>query len=369
MLKLIISLVISITAFANSYELTTYNLGLAHTYVPFASERTPHLISALKKQNADVLCLQEVWKKEDRNLIINSLKKEYPHAHFTKIEQERASKKPVCKVKELFGKDKFVTCTLKQCKKMDGDEFTDCVINRCGESLTRLKNKNRQCAQALMAQVGKSSTASIWAVINPFKKASMFTYGGSNGLLLLSKKRMTSKSLLDLSDISTLSRRSALNAEIEDIGKVYCTHLTANLAGEVPYAGAFESWAEENYIQAEKLLEDSLDTSGATALMGDFNCGLEVAGTNLSADIPETCELLSSYYEDSITNNPDCTFCSNNEIAGTKHDRLIDHIYTRGFFTSQERVVFKNKVEIKVDGKLKKVNLSDHFGVSIKVTR
>jgi endonuclease/exonuclease/phosphatase family metal-dependent hydrolase len=370
MKKLLLSLLITTLSFANTHELTTYNLGLAHTYVPFASQRTQPLIDALKKQESDVLCLQEVWKKEDRNLIINSLKSEYPYAHFTKIFQERASKKPVCKVKELFGKDKFVTCTLKKCKKLDGDDFTNCVINKCGDSLVRLKNSNRQCAAALMAQVGKSSTASIWAVINPFKKASLFTYGGSNGLLLLSKKKMTEKSLLNMSDISALSRRSALKAKIEDVGNIYCTHLSANLAGEAPYAGKFESWEEENFAQAERLVTDALDQQGPTALLGDFNCGNEIPGTNLSSEIPESCDLIANYFEDAIAlSNPGCTFCSENEIATTSKDRLIDHIYTLGFHTSDERITFKEKVKISVDGKEKMVNLSDHYGVTIKVEK
>jgi len=370
MKKLLLSLLLTTLSFANSYELTTFNAGLAHTYVPYAAQRTQPIIDAIKNQKSDVLCLQEVWKKEDRNLIINTLSNEYPYAHFTKIEQERASKKPVCKIKELFGKEKFVTCTLKKCKKLAGDDFTSCVIDKCGGALENLKNSNRQCAAALMAQVGKSSTASIWAVINPFKKASLFTYGGSNGLLLLSKKKMTEKSLLNMSDISALSRRSALKANIEDIGNVYCTHLSANLINDAPYAGKFESWVEENFAQAERLVTDALDKSGATALLGDFNCGNEIPGTNLSAEMSESCDLIANYFDDSIAdNNPSCTFCSENEIAGTSKDRLIDHIYTRGFYTSKERITFKEKIKISVEGEDKMVNLSDHYGVTIKVEK
>lgn len=367
-MKFLLSLLATTLIFAAPVKLTTFNAGLAHTYVPYATQRIAPIIDALSSQNSDVLCLQEVWKKEDRNLIIESLRSQYPHSHFTKIEQERASKKPICKIKELFGKDRFVTCTLKQCKKLDGDDFTSCVINKCGESLVRLKNTNRQCAASLMAQVGKSSTASIWAVINPFKKAALFTYEGSNGLLLLSKKKMTNKSLLNMSDISTLSRRSALKASVEDVGNIYCTHLSANLEDEAPYAGKFNSWGEENYAQAEKLLEDALDADEPTAMMGDFNCGHAVSGTNLSSELVESCDLLNSFFKDSIEEeNPSCTFCSENEIAGTKLNRLIDHIYTRGLYTSSEEVVLKQKVRVTIDGKEKLVNLSDHYGVSITV--
>lgn len=346
-------------------SLTTFNMGLAHSYVPYASERIEKLIESLKNHETDILCLQEVWRKEDRNLVIESLRQKYPHAHFTKIKQERASKKPVCKVRELFGKDKFVTCTLKQCKKLDGDEFTECVINKCNQPLKKLRTKNRPCAAALMAQVGKSSTAAIWAVVNPFKAASLFSYGGGNGLLMLSKREMLKKEVLDFSDISTLSRRQSLYSEIDGVG-VYCTHLSANLENDAPYAGKFSSWGEENFAQAKRLSSLALEKTVPTVLMGDFNCGYSIPGTGIEEDLAKSCQEIHKNFSDPIVElNPECTFCRRNDLAGTEKDRLIDHIFLRGLEAKSAEVVFKEFIDIEIDGDIREVNLSDHFGVQV----
>ena len=42
---------------ALSKSVMTYNVGLAHTFVPLAKERLPHIMDALKREQGDVVCL------------------------------------------------------------------------------------------------------------------------------------------------------------------------------------------------------------------------------------------------------------------------------------------------------------------------
>ncbi len=110
-----------------SLKLTTFNVGLAHTFVHHAKERLEPISERLQKLDSDIVCIQEAWTKKDRKKIKKALKKTYPHLHMTKIKQLKAKKAPVCKIKELFGKGRFVSCMQKQCGGLDGDEFTDCI--------------------------------------------------------------------------------------------------------------------------------------------------------------------------------------------------------------------------------------------------
>ncbi len=104
-------------------------------------------------------------------------------------------------------------------RNAEGDEFADCILEKCSKSLQRLKSENRQCASSLMAKVGQNPIISILKLLNPFYRSGLYAYRGSNGLVLLSKLPLQEKKIIDLSDISTLNRRQALSAVIEYKGR------------------------------------------------------------------------------------------------------------------------------------------------------
>src|SRR5690606_30482656 len=229
----------------------------AHTFVAHAKERLPHIIDALTAHRTDVLCVQEAWNKKDRKEIAKNLEDLFAAEYFTKISNLREGRRPTCKIKELFGEGKFVSCMQTQCKGLDGDEFTDCILDKCGNALSELKQTNRQCATALMAQVGKNTLIGMMTILNPFARAGLFAYKGSDGLMLFSKFPIKEKSMEDFTSISTLNRRRALKATLDIDGKdltVYCGHLSADLSKTVPYTGKFNSWAEENSVQISTLM-------------------------------------------------------------------------------------------------------------------
>ena len=357
----------------DSLDVITYNLGLAHTFVPLAKERLPYLVEALKKSQADVLCLQEVWTKKDQKKILKGLKDIYPYSFKTQIKNVKSKRRPTCKVKEIFGEGKFVGCMQTQCKNLDGDEFTDCIIERCGDSLSNLKNENRECATSLMAQVGKSTLAGMITILNPLKRAGLFAYKGSNGLMLFSKYPMEAESYQDFKDISTLNKRGALVADIETpkgLLNVMCTHIAADLSKTVPYTGVFENWGEENYIQFEKLIQKASGDNTPTVLMGDFNCGPSLPARGVSGELEANCNQINStkFSNTLLDKGGDCTFCASNSLNdGEEASYMIDHIYVKGLKVNQAEILFKDPISVKSEGEAIKTNLSDHFGVKANI--
>lgn len=349
---------------ASSTELTvtTYNVGLAHTFVAHAKERLPQIIEALKEHQTDVLCLQEVWTKKDRKKIARELEDQFAQEYFTKIANLREGRRPTCKVKELFGEGKFVSCMQSQCKDLDGDEFTDCILDKCGNALNELKQTNRQCATALMAQVGKNTLIGMMTILNPFARAGLFAYKGSDGLMLFSKYPIKEKSMEDFSAISTLNRRRALKATIDVDGSnltVYCAHLSADLSRTVPYTGKYESWAKENEAQVTQLMSNAARTSRQVVVMGDFNCGFAAAG--IDPELEANCQALNQPGFIKATTS-ECTFCQDNLLNAEEEKSVaIDHILLKGADLLGTQVYFKAPITLK-DGE--QTNLSDHYGIS-----
>lgn len=362
--------ILSLNSYA-SLTIETFNVGLAKGFVDLSEEREPEVIKAIEKSNADIICIQEAWDITLRDKITNALKTTYTDIYKTNVYQTTTSSRPSCKINQLFGKGKFVTCMQKQCGDYEGDDFTDCILTKCQGALDTLKNENRECGSALMAKVGKNQILAILYLINPFYRAGLYAYRGSNGLMLLSKLPLKNKEVIDFSDISTLNRRQALVADIEYQGKeiqVACTHLAADL--NVPYTGVSKNWADENYNQVQRLLDHTVIREHSIVL-GDFNCGARNEEAGLDPELAESCEVLDQYFLDPVKETQQCTYCTSNTINqadNSKMNSLIDHIYLKGLEASSVKRVYDQKVEIQLKkGETIKTHLSDHFGMQVKI--
>ena len=358
-------------------KVATYNLGLAHTFVPLAKERRPHLAEALVSLPTDVLCLQEVWNEKDRKYILKALKDSHPYQYTTPIKNVKSKKQPTCSLGDIFGGGEFITYikkATKNCRKLKDQDFLKCILITYRPILENLKQNNRECAAALMGQFGKHPLVALLTVLNPFVGAGMFIYEGSNGLMLLSKYPLSKKRLLDMAAISTLTKRGALIAQVNAQTKKYqavCTHLSANLS-TIPYMGTYSGWGEENKEQFVHLLKEIQSSTLPTILMGDFNCGLGNPQFSLDPNFEDSCRLISTtnFSDHFAENNPECTSCSetsNSLNAGKITNTLIDHIYLRGVSAASSQVIFKEKVTVESKtGKLL-TNLSDHFGILVEL--
>jgi endonuclease/exonuclease/phosphatase family metal-dependent hydrolase len=252
------------------------------------------------------------------------------------------------------------------CGGLDGDEFTDCILQKCGGALNSLVASNRECASSLMAQVGKSSLMGLLAVLSPFKRAGLFAYKGSDGLLLLSRSPLVNTQKIDFSDISTLNRRVALTAEV-DGQLIVCTHLTADHGAEVPYTGKFKTWKDEHRAQVERLLYNVAKKDQPSAILGDFNCGPKVTNLGIQGELSKSCSLfkMAGHKNALFEFSPECTFCAGNSLNDEDSgDKIIDHIFVKNSFLGSAKILFKEPVLLKSGVKS---NLSDHFGLQIEV--
>ena len=364
-----------VSAAQNSYNLLTFNTGLAHSFVAHAKERLPEIIKALEKDDSDVVCLQEVWNKKDRQKIIKALKKKYPHSFFVKGAQLKADKTPVCRIKELFGEDRFLSCMMENCMDGDSDHQTTCSRKVCAKALIDLTNSNRQCASVLMAQVGQNTFWSMVKLFSPLKKPGLFAYEGENGLLMMSKHRMKNRKFIDWKKSSTLNHRGALFTEIDLLGKTnqfVCTHLTANLSTTIPYSGEFDSWELEQELQVLDLLKRMNQSRKPLFLMGDFNCSFVDSAFDVGGEFPKNCQKFIEHKFSDPTSEErlGCTYCSGNTLVDDSENNVaLDHIFVINANYEKAEIIFDEKVTI-IEKKQELItNISDHFGLKIKVLK
>jgi len=357
-------------ALAQSSELTvhTWNVGLAYGFVDHAKDRRGLIVDTLTVSDADVLCLQEVWEPRDRRRLSRALEDIYPHQVLLPVTQTRTDHAPACRGSDLFGEDRFVTCLTQQCGEFRGDDKTDCVIEQCGPVMETLRDNNPECAQALMAQVGKSGLTALMAVRSPFRKPGTFAYNGSDGVALLSRLPIREQGVVDFSDIATLNRRRVPWADIAvggDTVRVYCAHLTADLDGIAPYPGNSGSWGAENHEQAERLVAHAEDSAHPVVLAGDFNCGWDDDATGIVGELTDSCQVYDAAgYKSVGLHQPECTFCADNPIvADDESEHLngrIDHVFIRSLRSTRYQRLYDDTLTLR-DGTV--TALSDHYGL------
>ena len=106
-------------------------------------------------------------------------------------------------------------------------------------------------------------------------------------------------------------------------------------------------------------------------LLGDFNTG--PAGALYQAEIAANYELLTAgmltnpYVE---ADDARCTFCGDNPLVGGDAAVVIDHVFTRNVeATAEAERILDGPIVVDVDGSETTTALSDHYGVTLSLTR
>ncbi|KAK3094839.1 hypothetical protein FSP39_006903 [Pinctada imbricata] len=190
--------------------------------------------------------------------------------------------------------------------------------------------------------------------------------GGINvpGLVLLSRLPLRNVKKVDLiPGIKQLLPRSYLYAEVDGIGSVACTHLTAYLSNtyfEPSLRTTFRSWAEQNLYEVSSLVS-GLRHLPRVIVMGDLNSGPSVPERRVIPAIPEsfftfTKNKFTAPYVDRIGQ---CTYCRENPIAGTNLNFILDHILLKGYEARMVRRIFDHLIPGQ------DYPSSDHYGVEV----
>ncbi len=362
-----------------TFEMVTWNAGLARGFVDYAIERSPEVAEAISEITAQIVAVQEVWNPEDVKTLVEATSDTHPHSFFldpqpqlSDHEQARAdaagSTGPPCPTDEALPLE---DCARQNCDGVSDDQLSDCVLQSCGSEFAATCP---ECQTCLAANIG-GSLDEILAACAGGEGGGSFAYDGAFGIGFISAEPFIEQDSLVLE--SSLNRRGVLYVQIDDpvLGTVdmFNTHLSANLDlgdSPVPYPGE-GSWAEEQAAQIEAIEEwiDQRTSEDRVAILaGDMNTSPE--GENHSAETPDNYGLLvsSGGWDDPYVDAPDaeCTYCNENLLVGGegRSGPLLDHILIRNFdgeVTTQR--VFTDPIDIDVDGQTETTSLSDHYGV------
>ncbi|KAK3095906.1 hypothetical protein FSP39_020656 [Pinctada imbricata] len=171
------------------------------------------------------------------------------------------------------------------------------------------------------------------------------TSGGINipGLVLLSKRPLRNIRKVDLiPGIKQILPRSYLYAEVDGIGPIACTHLTANL-GKIYYEpylqSKFSSWRDQNLHDVQTLVQDFRDFP-RMIIMGDLNCGPSVPEQNVAEDFSASFQALmdNNFTAPYVTKLGMCTYCHENKFVVQNENLIIDHILLKGFEAKSVKV-------------------------------
>ena len=346
-------------------RIATFNAGLAEGFVPLATERQPLVAEALAGLDAEVVFLQEVWSPEAVAELTETTSATFPEAVFPEPVPDTELGDPACTVDELADLE---ACIAQNCADAGPDELVECVLTNCA---TQYAGLCEECQSCIAANVGNTIEEGI---ANCTTASSAFAYDGSVGIGLLSKAVILDTDVLVLE--SSLNRRAVLHAlvDVEGFGpvNVFGTHLSA-VFSDIPYPGE-GTWEEEQATQIADVLayiETRTEPGDPVVLLGDFNTG--PAGALYQAEIAANYELLTAgmltnpYVE---ADDARCTFCGDNPLVGGDAAVVIDHVFTRNVeATAEAERILDGPIVVDVDGSETTTALSDHYGVTLSLTR
>ncbi|MCP4604645.1 MAG: hypothetical protein GY847_29680 [Proteobacteria bacterium] len=359
---------------AQKVAFATYNAGLAVGFVDYADERQPLIAEGLAGLTADVVCLQEVWLKEQIDALVKASETSFPYAYYeiTEDDKDAGTTERACSEEEV---EDFGGCVRDNCGEIDPGELADCALEKCAAKFAAL---SPECITCVSANIGKTIDEILDACSG--SDGGTLAYEGHNGLMILSKLPFKEKDFLILE--SYLNRRVVLHArittEVLQTVDLFCTHLTANLE-DVNYAGGYESWEDERATQIDTMLDFIAEKSGAensVVLMGDTNCGPK---TKLAtAEYPDHFQKFvkqgfnAPYADDSQS---PCTWCDENPLTGGADsgglNSILDHIFfaqtPQGIIYDIQRIM-DNAVSFESGGITIESRMSDHYGVEVEAT-
>ncbi len=328
--------------------LLTYNTGLAYDAVALAEGRKPAILDALQAEDADVVCLQEVWTARDVEEFKSALSGTYPYASHHRTE-DSSGRSVGC---GIFSTLKLSGCVSDKCEP-EGISGEECVQDQCKSEYDAL---DEECQRCLAANTSSPTWCALWP------GAKQFAWGGRNGLLMLSRTPMSD---LEHTQFDTLLvRRSALSATVGG-RRLHCTHLSSDL-DVVPYPEGREmaSWIEELSAQVD-VIDGLTSDDECSVLLGDLNMG--PATDTLDGEVADTWAKLEAtgYNEDWSASERLCTWCADNPLTDGNGALQLDHVMSRGCNLEGASYVraFDGAVAIEEGRASHDTRLSDHYGI------
>jgi endonuclease/exonuclease/phosphatase family metal-dependent hydrolase len=401
------------TGGSDGVAIDTFNVALAGAFIPFEAARRQPIYDAIAANDSDIICLQEVWTQEDKEMIQTAAAQAYPHAVLfentldTPIDDDTDQQGEVpptptevpCPDRDVGDQniadqmDQAIDCLRQFCSTTtpddDGGRTTsaECAESSCVPAVAGLlvgeDPQQQRCYACIITQLPTETFGymrnSCSTVVNQD-----LAFRGQNGVMILSRHPLKDEEELVIP--GTWNRRTILSATAELPNgaelDIYCNHLTPLFDSfTFPYTGQYGDgmtdvggWQAEQELQAEKLINYVTETSGdrPAVILGDLNTGRAFPAQDIVAEGEETLNLLEAAFAPAYTAEyleaPLCTFCSTNPVTNPTDDPAetsvwIDHIQLHNLESdsvlSTARIFDEDVVP--VDDMM--VPLSDHFGM------
>ncbi|XP_045197778.1 uncharacterized protein LOC123552295 isoform X2 [Mercenaria mercenaria] len=339
-----------------SLNVLTYNVWFTESDIEAITTkkaRKKKIISALKKSDADLVCLQEVFTAQDVEDIVDGVQKNFPysfsgvHKAVNKLPPQKLGKRrPPCDYTRLSN---YIACaTSNGCTvTTDINSITACVLSNCLPEVQNIfLNDNQACRNCITTS---SFNIAQCAAEKPVVGGRQMNEGC---LVLLSKKKLRDASFNEYYPKTRVSfTRGYIEAEVEDIATVRCTHLSTStfqfFEPELSQEG-FTSYDEMNAYEARTLIK-SLRGIQPAIIMGGFNSGLAFT-PKLVQQVPESYQQLLKRF----TTRPALQFTHRNP-PDRKTKSVIDHVFVKNLIIRKTKRVFVPK-----EGE---APMSDHVGV------
>jgi endonuclease/exonuclease/phosphatase family metal-dependent hydrolase len=391
---------------STTLTIDSLNVGLAGAFIPFEAERRAAIGPAVAALPSDVVCLQEVWREEDKDIIEAAVRARFPHIVRTRHDLTTpvtTDIDPMCDVPPApttapcaapalrTALDEGLRCLSTNCSTMPGNDMgqttsTSCATSMCigqvGALITSPEPDALRCYGCLASSLPTETFGAMRTACQSDPNAGL-AFGGRNGVMILSKH--------PLSDVQTLvipgtwNRRviTRATATLPNARRVtvYCNHLTPQFDSTAfPYTGRHgcgrvgrEGWATEQLAQARRLVQ-WVNEGGAqtpTVVLGDFNTS--PASTGVDAEAVETYNYLRAQLTPAVPQGyqPTCTYCPANALNEMRTVPVwIDHIFIKNLAATAVRSFERTFVEpsVTVPSAPGRVNVSDHYGVRAVIT-
>lgn len=346
----------------DTLRVLTFNSGLAPGDVPHADERAPAVAAALAASDADVLCLQELWRDADYEAV-RAAAARHPFAARRAAEPAES----VGCAREELGPVRG--CAEASCPGLAGGELADCALRSCDAQVAAVSGSCVNCMLGVISGGGGIAEIDAGCAVEGGGGAG-FLYDGAFDVALLTSLPVVAEGSLALD--ASVVRASVQHVQVESpLGPVhvFCTHLASPLDSLGPYPGELGSWEQEQEHQIEQVLafvEERAGGAGPVVLTGDLNTGPGVPAAGIAPVRPGLyARFAAAGFESPFVEQPEaaCTYCGS-------PPELIDHVLVRGLDAARSAARrWVDPIRITVAGDSLETPLSDHVGLELTLSR
>lgn len=358
-----------------SFNAVTWNVALAPGMNRLSSPRAAAVADALRDLDADVVCIEEAWRAEDKALIIAALAPRLPHAFSSDTSGTGENPADACDDGDL---DSLRECASEKCAGA-GEDSTLCAMSECGSEILGLYLRHKQCLNCLAAGVGKTLEEITSACVGGNHASRV--YGGQNGLVLLSRFPLHDRETLLLP--SSGANRPVLIATMEVPGRppveVACTHLSSPQRVPPMHTG-YGTWEEEQEAQVTLASERLAVRSGGehpVVFLGDMNFGQENGRdiVAMSRDVWLLANRLGFESPAAFVEPPLCSVCAENNLRDSRMNQFIDHVLLRNppagprvVACETDRLFDRPVTVTDSSGAPATTYLSDHYAIRVRLS-